>query len=233
MLSCGIYKILNKINGKFYIGSGKNIKRRWREHKYCLRNNKYIKTNPHFQNSWNKYKEESFEFLIEKECSPEELKYWEEYYIELYQSYDREQGYNIERFSNGIKIVSKETRKKLSIIKKGKYKSEETKQKMSKSKIGIKFSEEHKRNLSESHKGKKRIFSAEHKKRLSKSLIGKQSKGNPKLTQEQVNEIRQKYIPYKYTIKMLAKEYNISKRSIWDIVNNVTWIIEKDKHYAT
>ena len=29
----GVYKITNKINGKFYIGSSINIKRRWESHK--------------------------------------------------------------------------------------------------------------------------------------------------------------------------------------------------------
>jgi predicted GIY-YIG superfamily endonuclease len=28
-MNCGIYKILNKITNKFYIGSSNNLKKRW------------------------------------------------------------------------------------------------------------------------------------------------------------------------------------------------------------
>ena len=31
-----IYKIINKINGKYYVGSTKNTKKRWRNHKWNL-----------------------------------------------------------------------------------------------------------------------------------------------------------------------------------------------------
>ena len=30
---CGVYKITNTITGDFYIGSSKDVKRRWKEHK--------------------------------------------------------------------------------------------------------------------------------------------------------------------------------------------------------
>ncbi len=33
-MTTGIYKILNKINGKFYIGSAINIEARWRRHRH-------------------------------------------------------------------------------------------------------------------------------------------------------------------------------------------------------
>ena len=32
---CAVYKIINTITGDFYIGSSKNVKKRWAEHK-CL-----------------------------------------------------------------------------------------------------------------------------------------------------------------------------------------------------
>jgi hypothetical protein len=58
----GIYKIVNKINGKYYIGSSINIHRRWREHKCGLLNNKH--PNLHLQKSWNKYGCNNFDFII-------------------------------------------------------------------------------------------------------------------------------------------------------------------------
>lgn len=61
----GIYKITNKVNGKFYIGSSNNIRKRWRHHKSNLKNGSHI--NIHLQRSYNKYGEESFSYEIIKE----------------------------------------------------------------------------------------------------------------------------------------------------------------------
>lgn len=36
----GIYKIVNKINGKIYVGQAKNIKERWKGHEYKAFNEK-------------------------------------------------------------------------------------------------------------------------------------------------------------------------------------------------
>lgn len=83
MAFCGIYKIRNKLNGKFYIGSSSNIPRRWRDgHLNKLNKNKH--DNQHLQNSWNKYGKDTFEIEILKECPiidllTEEQKYLNEY----------------------------------------------------------------------------------------------------------------------------------------------------------
>lgn len=61
-MKSGIYKILNKINGKFYIGSAINLENRWREHKYHL--NRDSHKNQHLQNSWINYGEIAFEFIV-------------------------------------------------------------------------------------------------------------------------------------------------------------------------
>ncbi len=69
-------------------------------------------------------------------------------------------------------------------------------------------------------KGKK--FTVIHKKNLSlshKEMIGTKN-NNHKLTEIEVNEIRQKYIPFKCGSVALAKEYNVSYRTILNVVNN-------------
>lgn len=48
-----IYKIINTINGKIYVGSAKYFAGRKGEHYSMLRNNKH--SNKHLQNSYNKY----------------------------------------------------------------------------------------------------------------------------------------------------------------------------------
>ena len=60
----GIYKIVNLKNGKFYIGSSKNIIRRWYFHKSALKNKRHHCI--HLQRSWNKHGESSFRFEIIK-----------------------------------------------------------------------------------------------------------------------------------------------------------------------
>jgi len=59
---CGIY--LLKINGKQYVGSSVNIKKRLRRHRTLLRNNKH--DNKYLQNMYNKYK--ACEYSILEEC---------------------------------------------------------------------------------------------------------------------------------------------------------------------
>lgn len=75
----GIYKIINTINGKCYIGSSININNRWGKHKALLRHNKH--ENIKLQNAWNKYGEENFEFVVVKECENEILLEEEQNYL--------------------------------------------------------------------------------------------------------------------------------------------------------
>jgi group I intron endonuclease len=62
----GIYKIVNTINGKAYVGQSQNIKKRIAEHFRLLRANKH--SNPRLQNAFNKYGEEAFEAFTEVIC---------------------------------------------------------------------------------------------------------------------------------------------------------------------
>lgn len=61
----GIYKIINVINNKFYVGSAVDLKRRKTRHFSELRNNKH--PNGHLQNAWIKYGEQAFVFVVVEE----------------------------------------------------------------------------------------------------------------------------------------------------------------------
>lgn len=50
-----------------------------------------------------------------------------------------------------------------------------------------------------------------------------ESQGSSKLTEVQVREIRQKYIPREYTQKKLAEEYGVTHDQISRIINNKYW----------
>jgi group I intron endonuclease len=65
----GIYKIINVINNKFYVGSAVDLKRRKTRHFCELRNNKH--NNRYLQASWNKHGEQAFVFVIVEELGPE------------------------------------------------------------------------------------------------------------------------------------------------------------------
>ena len=65
----GIYKIINVVNNKFYVGSAVDLKRRKTRHFCELRNNKH--NNRYLQASWNKHGEQAFVFVVVEELSPE------------------------------------------------------------------------------------------------------------------------------------------------------------------
>jgi group I intron endonuclease len=90
----GIYQIRNLVNGKVYVGSAVNIERRLYRHKYQLHNNKH--DNEYLQRSWNKYGENIFAFeVLEFVKDAEVLLEREQYWLDLFKSYVRENGYNI------------------------------------------------------------------------------------------------------------------------------------------
>lgn len=81
----GIYIIKNNINNNIYIGSSKNIKNRFKEHKRLLKNN--IHHNNKLQNSYNKYGLKYFIFSILEECDIENLLKREQHYIDTLKPY--------------------------------------------------------------------------------------------------------------------------------------------------
>lgn len=76
----GIYKITNKVNNKFYIGSAIDLKHRSRQHKHMLNSNSH--SSKYLQNSYNKYKSENFYFEVIEYCSNEQLLIREQHYID-------------------------------------------------------------------------------------------------------------------------------------------------------
>jgi group I intron endonuclease len=180
----GIYKLTCKINGKIYIGKSVNINRRMGNYRRYDKSIGIYFRSALLKHGWDSFEVEILEafenfdkknekdnkFLIDMETS----------YIELFDSTNREIGYNLCKFSNdstGIKL-SEETRLKMSIAQKGRKMSEETKEKISQSNkgkpkskehaakcrlagLGYKHSEESKEKIRQGNKGKK--LSEEHR----------------------------------------------------------------------
>ena len=93
-----VYKITNTITGDFYIGSSKNVKKRWTDHK-CPSKWNDNPNNPMYLDM-QEYGVDNFDFQILAEVEAEELKVTEQKFIELlkptYNNYNAN-GLDIER----------------------------------------------------------------------------------------------------------------------------------------
>lgn len=114
----GIYKIVNKINNKIYIGSAVHLSRRWAYHRFTMRRNKSCCRI--LQKAWNKYGEDNFIFeIIEIVIDKNKLLEREQFYLDVFKPY--EIGYNICKIAGsnlGLKR-SPESCKRISDGKKG------------------------------------------------------------------------------------------------------------------
>lgn len=166
MTISGIYQIRNLINSKVYIGSTKDIKYRWSEHRSNMRRNKH--NNPHLQSAFNKYGEENFVFEILLICEPFEL----DRYEDEVEKYNRPNCYNIREItkSNLGFHQSEDTKKKIGNSVRGRVHSKDSIERMREVHRGKQYSKESKKKMSETHK---RILTLEEKKRLNKFNIEK------------------------------------------------------------
>lgn len=117
---CGIYSIENKINHKKYIGQSVNIKSRWCSHRADLNNGNH--DNDYLQKSWNKYGEQNFEFKVLEECLENVLNDKERHYIDLYNTMNRDYGYNLKSGGQDKNYVTEDVKKKISKSNKRYYK---------------------------------------------------------------------------------------------------------------
>lgn len=138
-MSSGIYIIQCCVNGRVYVGQSKNLESRLKDHMYKLRNKRH--ENIHLQRAFNKHGEKAFIFNVCITCSIVDLDRYERFYISLFNSLDF--GFNMDSGGNLKKVISLESRNKMSKAKLGKPNGRK----------GIKFTDEQKLKLSIAHKG--------------------------------------------------------------------------------
>ena len=97
----GIYMITNITNGNRYIGSSRNILKRWSTHKYDAKR----RSLPLYDDI-REFGLDQFEFIILEECTVDELKVREQYYIDKLHP-----EYNIRTANAGISVSFSEDAK--------------------------------------------------------------------------------------------------------------------------
>lgn len=147
--TAGIYRIVNTVNGKFYIGSTVNLHKRLQRHRYDLRRNAHH--NQKLQNSWNKHTEDAFSFEIIEFVLPPFLLEREQYWLDKLRPWSNK-GLNIAQNAMSPSLGTKhspETRERLSLARLGKkhalgkHPSPEKLEKLRTAKLGKKLSPEH------------------------------------------------------------------------------------------
>ena len=183
--NCGIYMIKNLVNNKVYVGQSKELDKRFKRHINELKNNNHHSI--HLQRAWNKYGEDSFDFIILEYCVEDELDEKEIYWIDHYNACDYDSGYNNKEGGSHGKY-SEESKRKMSESSKGQKCPEWLKEHFSQLYSGEgnpmygragelspnygKFvSEETRKKISEANKGK--IVTEEQKEKISNSLKGR------------------------------------------------------------
>lgn len=177
-----IYKIINRVNGKYYIGQTNNLEKRWKGHlQYAENESGFL-----IHSAIRKHGSENFEFEMIEACEDEDANELEKKWILHYESFDK--GYNltsggdsefkrseltIQRMSESKRghEVSEETRKKIGDANRGRVMSKEAREKMSRSRKGHEVSEETREKIREKHVGKN--VSDETRKRISEAKVGK------------------------------------------------------------
>lgn len=125
----GIYSILNRENGKIYVGSSMRLNHRWTEHRMELERKEH--GNRYLQRAFQKNPDAFYLELIEEMDSPtkESLLDREQFWMNFFQSYDPEKGYNISPKAESCQGIKR---------------SPEFLEKVSRSLKGVRWSEERK-----------------------------------------------------------------------------------------
>ena len=87
----GIYKIINTINGKVYIGQTNDIERRRNQHFSALQSGQH--ENKDMQQDFNRWPD-AFTFEVVEECFLSMLNTREKYWIDYFKSAEKRYGYN-------------------------------------------------------------------------------------------------------------------------------------------
>jgi len=148
----GIYKIINRLNGKYYVGSACNLMDRAYRHFLEMSSNRH--NNAALQRACNKYGIENFEFKVVEQWPKETLKEREQIYLDIANE-ERKRVYNFafnaERPTLGIK-ASPEILQKMAAAAKMRWLNPEFRKKHAEAVKNRVLPEESRKRMSESKK---------------------------------------------------------------------------------
>jgi group I intron endonuclease len=170
----GIYAIINRDNLKIYVGSGVRLNHRWTEHRHDLA--KRVHHSRYFQRAFDK-NPDAFEVQVIEElpgADKSTLIAREQFWMDFYQSYRPDTGYNISPKSNSCQGIKRDpeyvarvsaslkgrkmsperlaTHRKAMNGHKGRKFTPEQKAEQSRRMTGKKYSEEWRENISKGHR---------------------------------------------------------------------------------
>ena len=224
----GVYQIKNVVNNKIYIGSSNNLMRRIQGHKCILRKNKHH--NCYLQRAWNKYGENNFKFEIVECCELEKITEREQYWIDFYKSYKRNIGYNIDENVEHV-FLSEEVKEKMKLNHADFTGSNNPNSKLNWS-VVEEIRKKYTKGISECRMAKEYGVLPNCISRIVRNISWKDEnyitptnvkKDNSKINFGIAKEIRNKYQTKKYSYGILAKEYNISKSTIQQVIKLRIW----------
>ena len=186
-----VYKITNTLNNKAYVGQSQySLNERWSKHKSDA---KRSDKNTHFYKAIRKYGTDCWKLeVLEEVENVKLLNEAEMKWIEYYDTFNRDKGYNSTKGGENGFIFSeeiKEKRKNNHCSKKedfippmlGKHHTEESKEKMRQARLGKNHTEETKEKLRQVRVGKK--FSKEHKEKIRQAKLNMSEKTKEKMRQ--------------------------------------------------
>jgi hypothetical protein len=223
----GIYKIVNLVDNKYYVGSSYDIiNKRWSQHIRKLNSKKHH--NDYLTNAWHLYGSNNFIFQVIEVCDECKLQEIEQKYLNI-AILEQNNCYNLKFDAFGSGKLSEYTKQKLRDVKKGKKFSEEHIKniKIARAKFNPNQSEDIKQQLSVLQTGK--ILSEETKRKISNAFKGK------KLSDEHKNKCKIAFLRRNeiYTFKnivtdevftgnrcLFKKQFNLNRHHITELIND-------------
>ena len=150
--NCGIYKILNQNNGKFYIGSAVSLSMRWREHVWQL--SRGLHPNRHLQSAWKKHGEDAFVFVVLERIEDEtKLIEKEQYYLDELRPFIPTLGYNLSPTAGSTLGIpcTPEKAAKIGAANRGRVRTEEHRAILRKYGGTVSYNEDSRRKISEAN----------------------------------------------------------------------------------
>ena len=244
MRQAGIYALVNKDNGKIYVGRTVDLEKRKKTHFWMLSKNRH--PNCHLQRAWNQG--QRFDFVVLEECEAcqcnEREIYWIAYYDTMKNGYNQCEGgqtttgyhftedgkRKISKANTGRKFSPEVIARRTESLMRHKEDDPAFAERLHQLHVkqmkerprrkGVHLSEEHKRKIGEGVKG--RIITEKHKQKLRELYSGENS-FSAKLKTSDAANIRYRFLCGERQID-IAKDYpQITPQSIYDIVHGRRW----------